>query len=131
MVEWAVLAVISGLIGGASMELAKLAFSKIRRQIIAEPELHDLDDAKLVLDEKEFEKLLLYLMDFLDGMDNVAPEVKSAIIGEMIVDRMVEMRKRSSSNSPDQTPAKAADELKQEDLLSQAEFENMWKYLDH
>ena len=84
IVEWITLAAISGLVGGASTELAKRAIAKIRKQVAADPELKDLDEAKLILDEEEFKKLTLYVTDFLTGMDNVPREVKAAIIEEMV-----------------------------------------------
>lgn len=131
VVEWMVLAAISGLIGGASTELAKRAIVRIREQVAAEPELRKLDEAKIILDEEEFSKLLLYVTDFLNGMDNVPREVKSAIMEEMVTQRAVEViaRKREAgealgSRSP---VSEAAEELKKDNPLESADFAHMWK----
>lgn len=135
IVEWIVLAAISGLVGGASTELAKRAIAKIRKQVAEEPELRDLDEAKLMLDEEEFKKLTLYTVDFLTGMENVPREVKAAIIEEMLMERAVEIvtrRDEAEELSESQSPViDAAEELKEEDLVSQADFEDMWKDIEH
>lgn len=134
IVEWVVLAVVSGLIGGASTELAKRAIAKIRKQVAEEPKLRDLDEAKLVLDEEEFKKLTLYVVDFLNGMENVPQEVKAAVIEEMLTDRAVEILTRKDEaeelgdlRQPKARRLEAAKELQGEDLVDQAAFEDMWK----
>jgi hypothetical protein len=128
VVEWVVLAAISGIIGGASLDLAKHAVAKLRMQIAAEPELKDLEQAKVVLNEEEFRKLLVYVADFLKGMENVPPEVRAAIINEMIMDRAVELMERREGASESRSPIEdAVEELNKEDLLDQADFEDMWK----
>ncbi|MGI9048337.1 MAG: hypothetical protein ACR2GU_02995 [Rubrobacteraceae bacterium] len=138
IVEWVALAVISGLIGGASTELAKRAIAKLRKQVAEEPELRDLDEAKLVLDEEEFKKLTLYVVDFLNGMENVPQEVKVSIIEEMLVNRAVEILARRDKaeelgdlRQPRARRLEAAKELQEEDLVGQADFENMWKDIQH
>ncbi len=128
IVEWVVLAAISGMIGGASWDLAKHVVAKLRTQIATEPELRELDQAKLILNDEEFGKLLVYVADFLKGMENVAPEVRAAIIDEMIMERAVELMGRGEGATESTSPvAGAIEELNKENLLDQAEFEDMWK----
>jgi hypothetical protein len=135
MVEWVALAVISGLIGGASTELAKRVIAKIKKQVAEKPELRDLDEAKLVLNEEEFKKLTLYVTDFLTGMENVPRGVKAEIIDEILIDRAVEILSRKDEaekqSEPQSPTSEAVEELREENLFSQADFDDMWKDIEH
>ena len=82
---WLALTVIAGVVGNASYDIAKFATKKLISKISSESENAKIPCAYIVLTQEEYKQFESYILDYYAGPKNISPEIRAALIDEMIV----------------------------------------------
>lgn len=128
---WMALAALSGIIGGASWELAGVAVRRIFKQV--EKEKPDSLQVRTLQDQEKLEKFVRYLQDFVEGLQAADPRIKSAIFTEMVINEAVRLNiEERSGPAPEGFEARAIERVKNtlSDRPTEEDFRDAWKNID-
>jgi hypothetical protein len=128
---WMALAALSGIIGGASWELAGAAVRRIFKQV--DREKPDSLQVRALQDQEKLKKFLLYIQDFVEGLQTADPRIRSAILTEMIITEEVRLnREERAGAGPEEREARAIERVKNtlSDRPTEEDFRDAWKNID-
>jgi hypothetical protein len=128
---WMALAALSGILGGASWELAGAAVRRILKQ--SDREKSDLLQVKALQDEEKLKKFLLYIQDFVEGLQAADPRIRSAVLTEMVINEAVRLNlEERAGTGPKGSEARAVENVKSilNDPPNEEEFRDAWKNID-
>ncbi len=128
---WMALAALSGIVGGASWEIAGAAVRRIIKQ--AAKEKAESSELNAFEDEKEFKQFLIYIQDFVEGFRNTDPRVRSAVLTEMVINEKVRLHlEEGYRGAPEEENTLAMRRVKSilQDVPSKEDFHEVWKNID-
>jgi hypothetical protein len=126
------LAALSGILGGASWELAGAAVRRIFKQINKEKP-GSLELAALQDDPEALKKFVLYIHDFVEGFRTADPRIRSAVLSEMVINEKVRLHLEECADAGAvESEALAVQRVK--DTLNnrpaEEDFRDVWKNID-
>lgn len=128
---WMALAALSGIIGGASWELAGAAVRCIFKQI--DREKPDSLQVKALQDPEKLKKFLLYIQDFVEGLQAADPRIRSSVLTEMVINEELKLSPEERAGaSPEGREALAIKRVKVtlNDRPTEEDFRDAWKNID-
>lgn len=85
---WVMLAMLSGVIGGAAYDLVKTVIADLREQSRTRRSEDKSYDALLNVTDEELEEMFQYARDYYQGLESIRKEVRAAIIEEIVADEI-------------------------------------------
>jgi hypothetical protein len=129
---WLALAALSGIVGGASWELAGAAVRRIFRQI--DKDEIGRAEVKALQDSEELKKFVLYIQDFVEVFRAADPRISGAVLTEMVIDEQVKLHleEGAGTGATEDSEALAVERVKHalNDRPNEEDFREAWKNVD-
>ena len=131
---WMALAALSGIIGGVSWELAGAVVRRILKQLNRSADGRgDAEAVRVFTDQSQFEKFALYIEAFAWALQDSDPQVRSAVLNEMVIDEKVRLHlEEGFRGSAEEDRALAVERIKGmfREPPGEEAFREIWKNID-
>jgi hypothetical protein len=86
------LAALSGIVGNATYDAIKAAIKKIAKKNETVEDVSNKTAWQFLDDAEEFRIFIQYIKDYYNYLDSVEPQLRSAILTELVIDKKIETR---------------------------------------